>query len=476
MAPQTLARHTAPPLIEQINDGNWLTQEEAESLRDELFYQRAIHAYVTMQSAMNVIGMRDGSEKAFGGGYNILPIWKDRMDSRTWVPTPNADVIYSMSYLDLKETGPLVVAAPHDVIGMFTDFFQRTITDVGAIGPDRARGGLYLLLPPGYDGPVPGGYFTFRASTYNVFLFFRTIMTKGAGGPDPAPAVATAEQTRIYPLWAVEKDVKPMKFPNASGQRVNMMYPTDGAYWTKLKDFVDYEPVSAIDPEVRGVLASIGIVKGQPFKPTAAQTALLEKAVTIAPRMILAMRQLGRPDGRNRYYADRQYENAWCGATSESYQEGYLDIDQRAAYYQYAYSSAPAMVMRTLGAGSKYPFTARDSNGEFLEGSNSYKLHLPPNPPAGLFWAVTAYNITDGTMPETEQLLPSTNGYYDIPKNPDGSIDIWFGPKKPDGVADAAFIQTIPGRHFLAALRLYGTEVGFFDQTWKPDDVVKVKC
>ena len=160
-----------PPLVKQINNGNWLSQKEAESLRDELFYQRAVHAYLTMLPALNVIGMRDGSEAAFGAGYHVLPIWKDRMDSRAWVPTPNADVIYSMSYLDLKEQGPLVVAAPPNVIGMFTDFFQRTITDVGAIGPDRARGGLYLLLPPGYDGEVPKGYFTFESPTYNVFLF-----------------------------------------------------------------------------------------------------------------------------------------------------------------------------------------------------------------------------------------------------------------------------------------------------------------
>jgi hypothetical protein len=475
MPTQTTTRQPAPPLIEQINNGNWLPQQEAEALRDELFYQRAIHAYMLMLPALNTIGMRDGSEGTFGAGYNVLPIWKDRMDSRAWVPTPNADVIYSMSYLDLKETGPLVVAAPPNVIGMLTDFFQRTITDVGLVGPDRARGGLYLLLPPNYDGQVPQGYFTFTSSTYNVFLFFRTIMAKGAGKPDPAPAVANAEQTRVYPLWAVEKDVKPMTFPNASGKRVNMMYPTDGTYWTKLKDFVDYEPLSAINADARGVLASIGIVKGQPFKPTDKQKAALDKAVTTAPKMILAMRQLGRADGRNLYYKDRQYENAWCGATSENYQETYLDIDQRAAYYQYAYSSASAMVMRTIGAGSKYPFATRDGNGEFLNGSNTYKLHLPPNPPAGLFWAVTAYNITDGTMPETDQLLPSTNGYYDLPKNKDGSIDIWFGPKQPDGVADAAFIQTAPERHFIAALRLYGTGVEFYDQTWKPDDVVRVK-
>jgi len=254
-----------PPLVKQINNGNWLAQNEAETLRDELFYQRAVHAYMTMLPALNTIGMRNGSEATFGKGYNVLPIWKDRMDSRTWVPTPNADVIYSMSYLDLKETGPLVIAAPANVIGMFTDFFQRTITDVGLIGPDRARGGLYLLLPPDYDGQVPQGYFAFKSSTYNVFLFFRTIMPKGDNGPDSKPAVAAAEQTRVYPLWTPEKDVKPMFFPNGSGKRVDMMYPVDNSYWTKLKQFVDYEPVAAIDPELRGVLASIGIVKGQPF-------------------------------------------------------------------------------------------------------------------------------------------------------------------------------------------------------------------
>jgi hypothetical protein len=191
--------------------------------------------------------------------------------------------------------------------------------------------------------------------------------------------------------------------------------------------------------------------------------------------MILAMAQLGRADGRNRYYKDRQWERAWAGATAEWMQESYLDVNARARFFQYAYSSAPAMVMRTTGAGSKYPYTVRDAEGNFLNGSYTYKLHLPPNVPAALFWAVTAYNITDGTMIETDQLLPSTNGYYEQPKNPDGSLDIWFGPQKPPGVVDAAFIKTIPGRDFVVALRLYGTELPFYDQTWKPDDIVKVK-
>jgi hypothetical protein len=469
------AQQAAPPLVQQLNNGNWLPQAEAKSLLDELYYQRAVFAYMTMLPALNTIGMRDGSEATFGKGYNVLPIWKDRMDSRTWVPTPNADVIYSMSYLDLKETGPLVVAAPPNVIGMFTDFFQRTITDVGLIGPDRARGGLYLLLPPDYDREVPKGYFAFKSRTYNVFLFFRTIMKKGEDGPDPKPAVALAERTRVYPLWAVEKDVKPMQFPNGSGKRVNMMYPVDNAYWTKLKAFVDYEPISAIDPELRGVLASIGIIKGQPFEPTDQQQALLKKAVETAPKMIMATRQLGRPDGRQLYYKDRHYQNTWAGATSEWLQDSYLDVNQRAAYFQIAYSSAPAMVMRTLDAGSKYPFTTQDADSNFLNGSNTYKLHLPPDPPAALFWAVTAYNITDGTTPETPQLLPSINGFNEVATNTDHSVDLWFSPEKPSDVQASNWIQTVGGRNFLVALRLYGTGVEFFDQTWKPDDVIKIK-
>jgi hypothetical protein len=464
-----------PPLMEQINKGNWLPQSEAEALRDAFFYQNAIQAYVLTIPILNTIGMKDGSEAAFGGGYNVLPIWKDRMDSRTWVPTPNADVIYSMSYLDLKADGPLVVAAPPNVIGMFTDFYQRTITDVGAIGPDQARGGLYLLLPPDYDGEIPKGYFAFRSPTYNVFLFFRTIMPKGDNGPDPAPAVANAERTRVYPLWASEKDVKPMEFPNGSGKHVDMMYPTGSTYWTKLKAFVDYEPVASIDPVTRGVLASIGIVRGRPFEPTDKQNAALQRAVETAPKMILAGRQLGRPDKRDLYFKDRQYVNTWAGATAEWMQDSYLDVIQRASYFQIAYSSAPAMVMRTLDAGSKYPFAFRDADGDFLDGSKAYKLHLPPHPPAALFWAVTAYNITDGTMTSAKQLMPSINGFNKVKINGDGSIDLFFGPSKPADAAESNWIQTVEGRNFLAALRLYGTGTAFFDQTWKPDDLVKLK-
>jgi hypothetical protein len=45
----------------------------------------------------------------------------------------------------------------------------------------------------------------------------------------------------------------------------------------------------------------------------------------------------------------------------------------------------------------------------------------------------------------------------------------------PQDINEKNWIQTLRGKAFMVALRLYGSETVFFDQTWKPDDVVKVK-
>jgi hypothetical protein len=118
-----------------------------------------VQVYLGALPAVNMIGMRGGSEAKFGVGYNVLPVWKRRMDAKCRVPTPNAVVIYAMSYLDLKQDSPLVVQAPPGVLGMLSDFWQRPLTDVGLVGPDKGGGGQFLLVPPHYDGPpLPGGY------------------------------------------------------------------------------------------------------------------------------------------------------------------------------------------------------------------------------------------------------------------------------------------------------------------------------
>ena len=183
--------------------------------------------------------------------------------------------------------------------------------------------------------------------------------------------------TRVYPLGMPERERPAMKFPNAAPVRVNMMYPTDFNYWEKLKKFIDYEPVAAFEMNVRGMLASLGIIKGEPFNPDSRARDILSRAVVEAPKQILATRLTAAAFPNNPYYKDRHYISVWGGVDADWNTPTYQSVDTRAAYFQVAHSSAPAMVNDTVGMGSKYPNTMYDADGDFLDGGKQYKLHSP---------------------------------------------------------------------------------------------------
>ena len=165
--------------------GGTLSADAAATLKDELTFQQAVQVYLWALPSLNMYGMKEGSEKAFGKGYNVLPVFKDRLNAKTLITTPNSDVLYALGYLDLKEDGPMVIEVPPGLQGILDDFRQRPIRSVGKIdgkdwtgdvglpGPDKGKGGKYLVLPPDYKGQVPAGYLTYRSETYGVFVFWR---------------------------------------------------------------------------------------------------------------------------------------------------------------------------------------------------------------------------------------------------------------------------------------------------------------
>jgi hypothetical protein len=212
LLPAALAAQAAEDHWQALSElpfpGGYPDEQSSTRLFDELDFQRAVQVYLWALPAMNIDAMRQGSEASFGAGNHVLPVWKDRLNTKTKVTTPNSDVVYAMSYLDLKD-GPVVVEVPPGLQGMFDDFWHRPITDVGFVGPDKGEGGKYLLLPPDYEGEAPDGYFTFRSPTYRVFLFWRGFLVDGKTDE----AVKTIEKTVIYPLG--KKDEAPaMVFPN----------------------------------------------------------------------------------------------------------------------------------------------------------------------------------------------------------------------------------------------------------------------
>jgi hypothetical protein len=386
-----------------------------------------------------------------------------------------------MSYLDLKKDGPLVVQAPAGILGMLSDFWQRSLTDVGLVGPDKGEGGQYLLVPPHYDGPpLPGGYYTVRSPTYNVFLFWRAFLTRTDGAPDPGHAVEALEQTLIYPLRASNPaNWKRMEFPDASDVELEMLFPRDGSYFDKLAAFIEYEPVDSVEMYLRGLMASVGIVKGQPFAPNDHLREILDAAGRIAPKISAAVTIT--PDsfpGREYYTGSekRRWLNGFPDTDERFYANSYLNLDWRQSFFTIAYSASPAMAKTVIGGGAKYPGTFVDADGNYLTGEHSYKLHLPPNPPARLFWSLTLYNPVNGTMIDNGQPFPSINGLdARVEANDDGSFDLYCSPELPDGVPEANWLRTNPGEGFQVNLRLYGPTEPFYDGTWIPGDLERLR-
>ncbi len=466
------------------------TKETAQTLRDELLFERATQTYLWALPLINTLGMQVGSEKTFGAGYNVLPIWKERLDAKTLVTTPNSDVIYAMSYVDLGKDGPLVMEAPPMLQGILLDFWQRPIPvdggkffgDVGLAGPDQGKGGKFLLLPPGYKGAVPKGYYVYRSGTYNVFVFLRGFYQ------DPknlTPAVAHLEQTRIYPLNG-EVGSKPMKFPDASGVPVNMLPISDGSAFDHLKQLVDSEGAYLAGPDWLGMLAAIGIVKGEPFTPDAHTREILDRAAKTAYK---TSRVIGFEEvlsGRSlRMYSDRRWINPIDNVTPpgprttldlfwKNVAGGYLDLDARIWFFTNYYSISPGMISKTPGKGAAYMIAFTDGAGTPLSGGSSYRLNLPANIPAANFWSVTLYEAENASGLANGQPFPSL-GSRDKPlQNADGSTDVFLGPKAPQG-KEANWLATVPRKGFFAILRLYGPTEAAINKSWKPGDFEKVE-
>ena len=444
------------------------TPAATELLYNEMLFQRATQAVLWSMPAMTLWYMKKGSEALFGNGSNVLPIWKNRLNSKTLVSTPNSDVIYAMGYIDLYKDGPTVIEVPPNLQGMLDDFWHRPLTDVGFVGPDKGEGGEYLLLPPDFEGEIPEGYFTFKSRTYNVFVFWRAFIKDG----DTETPVSLMEQTRIYPMS--EKENPPeMIFPNGTGQPANMLYPQDYSYFEGLAEFINQEYVGPEDWAMRGMVASLGIKKGIPFNPDDNTKRILEKAVDVGMKMAQALR-FGEKLPNTMYYSNRQWHNVLNVLDVEFNQDSYRDIDAQVGMFKIAYSISPAMVMNMVGKGSKYPFAYKDSEGDYLSGSTSYKLHLPANIPAANFWSITLYDASNSSGLDNGQPFPSIGSLDDLEYNEDGSVDLYFAPQLPDGANESNWLKTVPGKGWFTLMRLYSPTEAFFDQSWRPGDFEKV--
>jgi hypothetical protein len=162
---------------------------------------------------------------------------------------------------------------------------------------------------------------------------------------------------------------------------------------------------------------------------------------------------------------------AWENKDCFFERNGARNLDARSMYH-YAYTAVtPAMAVSVPGKGSDYAIAFLDADKTPFDGSQTYRLHLPPNVPVNDFWAVTVYDTQTRSQLQTSQRFPTVGSNDDhIASNPDGSYDIYFAPEPPEG-HEHNWLQTVAGKSWFVGLRMYGPEQAWIDQTWRPDEV-----
>lgn len=484
------------------------SEESAQKIYDQIDATFAYRVFMDNLRGVSIRSMIAGMQE-LGVKPNEVLVFSELMDSRSLFLTANADTVYVMGYLDLSK-GPVVMEIPPNFLGTVQDAWFRWLIDIGVPGPDRGEGGKYLIVPPDYKDALPDGIYSIAHSKTNSVLWFGRSFLKDHSDPKPV-AEAIRQFTKVYPyvpgglgtplstFLAGEAPLAPVKAPPAtvfhegSGKVFNTVPPNDWTFYERLNEVVQSEPATALDAELMGPIAAIGIVKGKPFAPDARMKRILTESLALANASARTLFMSPR-DPSWYYYPDSawfnflfqtgfEFETPIPMITPEGVKPfpptGYRTMDARTNFFYGITGITPAMAMRLPGAGSQYLLAVADSEKNHFDGSRTYKVTLPKGIPQANFWSLTVYDNMTRSMLATPQRFPRAGSQsYPTPAaepNPDGSTTVWFGPEKPKGVKDGNWIQTDPKKGWFIVLRLYSPLEPFFDKSWRISEIEPVR-
>jgi hypothetical protein len=433
------------------------TDATVDALYNERDFQRACQVYLWSLPAVAFTSWQRGVTKELGAkNGQVVAILS--YEARRGILTANATTPYYLGFADLS-SGPFVLEMPaHGVQGAMNDSWQNAI-------PGTDAPGKYLVLAPGQKAPDDvAGYTICHSPTVNIFLGVRLT------DPDPGSAKQTLAELRMYP-YAQRDNPQKMEILDAGTKTWSGLPPRGMEYWQRVDDVVQREPIEPRDVFFHAMLRPLGVEKGKPFKPDKRQTKILTDAVLVGEAMAKA-NSADRRFAGVKYRPDTHWDFSLLLDADDPGAFWNL-LDERASWFYEAVGAGAAMAPKRPGPSSAYLGSYKDKAGEWLDGGTFYRLRVPPNPPIKLFWSATVYDVDTRALILNDQKIADRSSRMDLRNNPDGSVDIYCGPKAPAGF-EKNWIPTTPGKNWFAYFRFYQPTEAYFDRSWPLPDFEQV--
>jgi hypothetical protein len=441
------------------------------SVNDSLVHSRAVEAAIWGMPAVNYDLMLQEMLTKTQAKVGQVIYWGRPLDGHNQTLTPNPDALYFITFVNTKD-GPVVLDLPPgndngSFNGNIVTLWQMPLADAGLLGTDKGKGGKYLILPPGYKEKIPAGYIPLQSDTLGNYMLFRSNF-KSHSDADVQSAVNYGKRMKVYPLSAaahppetVFTDVKDINFDST------IKY--DASFFDHLNNIVQSEPWIDRDRAMMDVLKSIGIEKGKPYQPSDLLKSTLNSAAQDARTFLYAKYDAGFPSffPPNSHWMFPSYPDLVKAASSSYADLNAYPVDERAVVYSVAFIG-----IKNLGGGQMYLFSIKDKDGNDFDGSKTYRQRVPPNAPVKQYWSLTAYDRELHTLIKGVNRASRSSQIPELQKNPDGSIDLYIGPKAPDG-KESNWIPTDPNRKFEFIFRAYAPTQALFEKTWILPDVEK---
>ncbi|XSC43938.1 DUF1214 domain-containing protein [Bradyrhizobium sp. RDT10] len=218
-------------------------------------------------------------------------------------------------------------------------------------------------------------------------------------------------------------------------------------------------------------LRSIGIEKGKSFNPDAKTKETLEKAIREAQAWLEFKYETAfSPYNEGHHWGVPASPDVIEGQSTSYDKRDVYPTDARGLTYTYGFIG-----IKRLGAGQFYLMTIKDKDGQRLDGGSTYRLAVPAKAPVGQYWSATVYDRATHAFIRNQPRFSRSSQNPDLQKNPDGSVDVYFGPKAPAG-KESNWVPTNAGGEFEVLFRLYAPEKPLFDKTWVLPDIEKISA